>query len=276
MGLILPKRRKLLTRRGLILAAPAIIASHKAAAQFEASLFGHATGGACDPDFADVELLTHLDGTNGATSATDSSNNAQGMSMFFGAQLSTAEQKFGTASMWVNGGVCDLSGAIADYAFGSGDFTVEAWAWWDGTSATNFPGIVNFWPQVGTDSMWNLVWNRGSSPATLAFNWSTDGSSFSNSVATSGAYTPTASTWIAYACDRSGTTFRLYVNGAVVATKTASDTIFTGSGGDATIGNWGNTSSQNWTGYIDEVRVTKGIARYAGAYTPATAPFPNC
>jgi len=220
----------------------------------------------------------HLDGTNGQTTTIpDSSTQAATLSTFFGASLSTTQQKFGPTSLFVNGGVANVGGSsISNFAFGSGNFTVEAWAWWDGVSATNFPGIVAFWPGFSGDEMWSLVWNRGSTPATLAFNWSTDGSSFSNSVATSGAYTPAASTWIAYACDRSGNTFRLYVNGAVVATTTATDTIFTGGSGDCTVGNWGNTDSENWGGYVDEVRVTKGIARYAGAYTPATSAFPNC
>jgi hypothetical protein len=272
MGLILPRRK-------LLLAAPAIIGARAAEAQFiTPSMFKATPGGACDPDFADVTLLAHLDGTNGQTTTIpDSSNQAGTLSCFFGASLSTTQQKFGPTSLFVNTGVANVGGSsISNFDFGAGNFTVEAWAWWDGTSATNFPGIVAFWPGFSNDEMWSLVWNRGSSPATLAFNWSTDGASFSNSVQTAGAYTPTANTWVAYACDRSGNTFRLYVNGAVVATTTASDTIFTAGAGDATIGNWGNTDSQNWTGYVDEVRVTKGIARYAGAYTPATAAFPNC
>lgn len=273
MGKLILPRRKLLT-----LAAPAIISARAARAQFMQPLFaGGAAGGACDPDFADVSLLCHFDQSNGATTLVDSSNNVQTVLCSSGSSASTSQFKFGTASLSVNGGNTAPSGPSSLYEFGAGAFTVEAWAYWDGTSATNFPGIVAFWPGFSGTEMWSLVWNRGSSPATLAFNWSTDGTSFSNSVATAGAYTPAANTWISYACDRSGNTFRLYVNGAVVATTTASDTIFgTPSLGTANIGNWGNSSSENWTGYIDEVRVTKGIARYAGAYTPATGPFPNC
>lgn len=229
-----------------------------------------------DPYFNSVSLLCHFDQSNGATTLVDSSSNGQNVLSSSGASASTTQFQFGTASLYVNGGNTAPGGSSSLYEFGSGDFTVEASGWWDGTSATNYPGLVAFWPGFSGTEMWSLVWNRGSSPATLAFNWSTDGSSFSNSVATSGAYTPTANTWVQYACDRSGNTFRLYVNGAVVATKTASDTIYgSPSFGSGNIGNWGNSSSENWTGYIDEVRVTNGVARYAGAYTPATAAFPN-
>ncbi len=271
---------KVLTRRSL-LAAPALIglAGAAEAQPFQSAVFGHATGpGPCsaDPDYADVSLLCHFDSSNGATSYTDSGPAGQSILSSSGASASTSQFKFGTASLFVNGGNTAPGGASSLYEFGAGNFTVECWAYWDGTSATNFPGLVNFWPGFSGTEMWNLVWNRGSSPATLAFNWSTDGSSFSNSVATSGAYTPATNTWIAYACDRTGNVFRLYVNGAVVATQTASDTIFSSpSFGTGNIGNWGDSSSENWTGYIDEVRVTKGVARYSGAYTPLNCAFPN-
>lgn len=272
--MILATRRSIL---GAALAAPAIIGRAKAQPILSLLGAGPSGGGACDPDFSDVSLLCHFDQANLATTLLDSSSNAQNVLGSGGAEASTAHFKFGTASLFPNGGNTAPGGSSTLYEFGSGNFTVEAWAYWDGTSATNFPGIVAFWPGFSGTEMWSLVWNRGSTPATLAFNWSTDGTSFSNSVVTSGAYTPAANTWISYACDRSGNTFRLYVNGAVVATQTASDTIFgSPSLGTANIGNWGNSSSENWTGYIDEVRVTKGVARYAGAYTPASAAFPNC
>jgi hypothetical protein len=40
------------------------------------------------------------------------------------------------------------------------------------------------------------------------------------------------------------------------------------------IGNDGNLT-RGFIGQIDEVRITKGVARYAGAFTPPTAAFPN-
>jgi hypothetical protein len=277
---------QLVTRRGALaglLAAPAIIRARSLDAQTMPLIGGGpsgALGPVCDPSFADVTLLAHCDGTNGGTSLTDSSNVAQSITASGGAALSTSIKEFGSASVEIssNSGTSPIvtcSGAASNYAFAAGNFTVECWAYWLGGTAGSFPGLVNFFPQA-VNCMWGLVWNLGNNPATLAFNWSTDGSSFSNNVETAGAYAPAANTWISYACDRSGNVFRLYVNGAVVATKTASDTIFTALTGSCTIGNWGSTSSETWQGYIDEVRVTKGVARYAGAYTPATAAFPNC
>jgi Concanavalin A-like lectin/glucanases superfamily len=274
MGLILP-------RRSLLLAAPAIVAARSVKAQWASSMLFHqpASGGnACthDPDFADVSLLCHFDQSNGATTLVDSSSNAQAVLGSSGAAASTAHFEFGTASLAPGGGNTVPGGAASLYEFGAGNFTIECWAYWDGTSASNLATLMAFFPGFSGTEMWILGWNRNASPATLSFQWTTDGTNLTGSVATSGAYTPTANTWVSYAVDRSGNTFRLYVNGAVVGTTTASDTIYTSpSFGSGNIGNSGFSAANGWTGYIDEVRYTKGVARYAGAYTPATCPFPN-
>jgi hypothetical protein len=271
--------RLLLPRRKLLLAAPAIVTGRALAQPFSSGLqFGKpaAGGGSCthDPDFADVTLLCHMDQTNGATALLDSSSVGQSVTAGSGAAASTAHFKFGTASLLMNGGTCQPGGGDTPFLFGANPFTVECQVFWDGTVNTNLTALLAFWVGFGGTEMWRLVWNRQSSPATLAFQWSTDGTNVTNSVATSGAFAPTASTWYAIACDRSSNTFRLYINGSVVGTTTASDTIYTTpSFGNANIGS--GAGGSDWTGNFDEVRVTKGVARYAGAYTPQTCAFPN-
>lgn len=51
-----------------------------------------------DPDFASVALLLHMDGANGSASFTDSSGNAHAVTANGGAQISTAQSKFGGSS----------------------------------------------------------------------------------------------------------------------------------------------------------------------------------
>jgi hypothetical protein len=269
----------LLPRRKLFrLAAPAIIVP--GIVQAQVPLTGAGPGGAAvscaltDPSFASVTLLCHMDQTNGATSLLDSSNTAQGVTAGSGAAASTARFKFGTASLLMGGGTCQPGGGATPFNFGANPFTVECQAFWDGTVNTSLTALLAFWVAFSGTEMWRLVWNRQSSPATLAFQWSTDGTNVTNSVATAGAFAPTASTWTSIACDRSSNTFRLYINGAVVGTTTAADTIYTTpSFGNANIGS--GAGGSDWTGNFDEVRVTKGVARYAGAYTPQACAFPN-
>jgi hypothetical protein len=89
-----------------------------------------------------------------------------------------------------------------------------------------------------------------------------------------GASAPTAGAWYHIAADRDASNvLRLYVNGAVVASATVAATFFN-STRVLYIGNEGGTLSL-WQGQIDEVRITKGVARYGGAFTPPIAAFPN-
>ena len=93
-----------------------------------------AAAGNTDPYFSSVVLLAHFDGTNGATTTTDSSSYARTITLNSGAALSTTSPKFGTASLLTDGaddyGSCAAS---TDFSFGTGtDFTVEFWLKSDG------------------------------------------------------------------------------------------------------------------------------------------------
>ena len=77
------------------------------------------------------------------------------------------------------------------------------------------------------------------------------------------------SIWHHYALSREGGTFRLFIDGVLVDTKTnASAITFEG----ATIGNIASYEYK-WTGYIDELRIIRGMALYTADFTPPTAPL---
>src|SRR6185437_4647016 len=82
-----------------------------------------------------------------------------------------------------------------------------------------------------------------------------------------------ANTWYHVAFVRSGNTITAYVNGVQYgspvtdsSTATFNNQVFIGSYAD---------SYGKFQGYIDELRVTKGVARYLANFTPPNAPFPN-
>ena len=72
---------------------------------------------------------------------------------------------------------------------------------------------------------------------------------------------------------RSGTSVVCYINGVSNKTVTVSGTV-NSSPGAFRIASSTHTSGQHFNGYIDEFRVTKGVARYLGAFTPPGASFP--
>ena len=90
---------------------------------------------------------------------------------------------------------------------------------------------------------------------------------------TSPSYTLSTNTWYHIAVSRSGTTTRMFLDGVQTGSSwtdttnyTAVDYVCVGNNYPATIG---------WAGYIDDVRITKGVARYTSTFTVPSSEFPN-
>ncbi len=82
-----------------------------------------------DPNFDNVSLLLSGKGANGSTTILDSSNNNFSVTANNGAQISTAQAKFGSSSIeFLSSATTGLSvSPNTDFQFGTGDWTVEAW-----------------------------------------------------------------------------------------------------------------------------------------------------
>ena len=175
------------------------------------------------------------------------------------AKLSTAVSKFGGSSMRFDGTGDYLFSAtnIINLSFGTGDFTVECWAYWNaGVADGGFVGSVS---------------NNGMDFAYLSgtlrigrVNQAWD-STFSS-------FTPTAAVWYHIAFTRNSGTARVFVNGTQVGSNSTNNNSYAPTGG-MTIGT-SNTGDRNFNGYLDDLRITKGYARYTSNFTPPTIPFP--
>lgn len=215
-----------------------------------------------DPFYANVVALLHLDGSNGSTTFTDRKGHT-----FTGggsAALSTAEKKFGSASLLLNGTTQYIQSATStDWEMGSGDFTFEAWVR-PAVAVTTRMEIFERWASFGIGMQ---IMDTGFLRA-FATN-TTSG----NVLVGPGATTVTHNTWHHVAFVRSGTTLRLFLDGVSQGTAAFSGAI------DAisetlSIG-FDNAGSRYFNGNIDEVRITKGVARYTANFTPPSSPFPN-
>jgi hypothetical protein len=79
-------------------------------------------------------LLLHGDGTNGSTTITDSSISPKTVTAVGNAQISTAQSKFGGASIAFNGTTSYLTTpANSDFAYDA-DFTIECWLYLTGSA----------------------------------------------------------------------------------------------------------------------------------------------
>lgn len=217
-----------------------------------------------DPSFANVSLLLHMDGSNGSTAFPDSSSNAITVTRSGDAQISTAQSKFGGASALFDGSVDRLqTTSNAVFAFGTGDFTVEAWFYRTATA----PGIQAM-QILGTRPL-----NDGYADAwSLSINFQNVITFFTNTgIATSGSTLSLLNTWQHIAAVRSGTTLTLYLDGVNVGAGFNTQNYTQQILGIGAILDGTHPSF----GYIDDVRITKGVARYTANFTPPTLPFPN-
>jgi hypothetical protein len=85
-------------------------------------------------------------------------------------------------------------------------------------------------------------------------------------------------TWYHVACDRDGSgNLRVYIDGAMVSKTTGYTHNIRSGTGTADVGSVAGTNQYDFNGWMDEVRITKGVARYASdsGYTVPTAAFPR-
>ena len=183
------------------------------------------------------------------------------------AQVSTSVKKYGTGSLAFDGtgdwlAAQGFKAPLADLA---GDFTVEAWIY--PATVTGFHGIIAFTDSGG----WN-GWQFAQSGSTIYFEFLNGSGGAGGAYSSSGALT--INTWQHVAAVRSGSTITIYVNGSSVATGTYSS-YTTGASSYVGVGT-DRTKNSNWfNGYIDDLRITKGLARYTTTFTPPTAALPN-
>jgi hypothetical protein len=184
------------------------------------------------------------------------------------AQISTSVKKYGTGSLYFDGtGDYLLGPSTPNVSFGAGDFTIEAWVY-RAASPGNNQSIF----QKGRTADSNLEFSMILSGSNfLSCFYTTDGSTVAQPFSSTTAVP--LNTWTHIAITRSGSTWRCFVNGTLEATTTAAVTLYTGAG---LISSGANPIGDNpLTGYIDELRITKGYARYTATFTPPTAAFPN-
>lgn len=225
------------------------------------------TPGITDPYFSSVSLLLHCDGSNGSTTITDNSGTPKTVTVNGNAAISTAQSKFGGASVY-----CDGSGDwlnCGTHAL-TGDFAIEAWIY--PTSIQS--GYVTLWAHRSTTAGYGgacLVSNNGA----LEYFVANSAGTLWDIVGFSSGLSLTANQWQHVVLTRSGTTLRAYVNGTGGSSTTSSGTI--GTNGQMSFMAGASGGGQDVAGYIDDIRITLGSARgYTGAsITVPAAAFPN-
>jgi hypothetical protein len=180
------------------------------------------------------------------------------------AQVSTTQAKWGTTSMAFDGtGDYATTFSSTNFTLRTGDFTVECWF--------NASGLS------GQTVLASTAYPTDQQGFFLGFNGSTvyyllgDGTWISNPNSNPSTPTISTGTWYHIALVRSGSVFTVYLNGTSISTVTSTVSL-TNSNNQLCVGSRGTNNYFN--GYIDDLRITLGYARYTANFTPPAAAFP--
>jgi hypothetical protein len=181
------------------------------------------------------------------------------------ATTSTTQVKFGTGSMYFDGSGYLTAPNTGFANFGTGNFTVEWQQYFTGAwTSSNGAGIGQKLNDASTG--WIIYRNTASNINSYSFR--TVATDYASTV------TPTANVWEHWAIVRNGTTLTWYCNGTACGTFTGVSANITDSTGLLTVG-WAQRWATAFVGYIDDLRITNGIARYTSNFTAPTAALPN-
>jgi hypothetical protein len=218
---------------------------------------------AVDASFASVSALLHFYEAVGSASVQNFGHTRKGA--YLSAALSAAQTKFDGNSLYLGAGGALWLPAQTEFDLGASDFTIEMWLYiiGDNTNASE-AALCGVWNSGGATSYVLGYKKNGATNSLLIYS---SGGNFN-----SAAYTLPTGAWLHLAIDRTGTTTKWYVDGALAATIACAAT-FTAIGWGSTAMGFGGGANAN--AYITEARITKGVRRYTGAFTPPSAPFPN-
>jgi len=238
-------------------------------------------GSAVDPYAEYVTLLLHMDGPNESIAFTDNSYLQNTITVNGNAQISTTQSKFGGSSAKFDGNGDYLTiPKNAAFEFGTGDFTVESWIYPTQLSGLNDYGNAGWtivclglgangggpftgWALRYAESNDSLYWYRYDGANEYGAIGATNGSMTTN-------------TWHHVAVSRAAGTLRIYLDGVELLSEANSIDYSAINDDDLCIGRM-EIGSPPFTlyfpGYIDDLRITKGVARYVGNFTPPTAAF---
>ena len=213
-----------------------------------------------DSSIANVALLLHLDGLNGAVATTDASQYARSITFVGNAAISTTRSRFGVSSLALDGTGDYLTVPWSkDFSIEAGDFNIAMWVY---RAASGVSHYLMSGRGAGTEG-WE--W-RINATNYLQFFY-TGGSSVTGAVAVP------SGQWSLVEVNRSGTSMTLWIDGVAAGSGTVAD----GVASAATTLKIGcdNVGTTGFNGWVGEIRFTKGLSRNAVAYTPPTDRYPD-
>lgn len=224
------------------------------------------------PNDSFSRLLIQADDTNGSTAFTDTSIGSHPISANGNAHIATDQSKFGGSSIYFDGSGDFLSiPDSTDWDFGAGDFTIDFWTRINGDQA-DFAGILSGAsgdPWVG----WTILWGYAGGGSTNKISLVSNASGTWQWDLTASTTVPIQN-WTHVALVRKGNTLTLYQNGTVVGNTNVAGWNFNSAGTGLNLGKlYTNHNNYYHNGYIDELHISKGVARWTENFTPPSESY---
>jgi hypothetical protein len=187
--------------------------------------------------------------------------------------------KYGSNAMQFDGSGDYLETPFDDvYAFGTGDFTVEGWINFNSLGTGIYIGSLVSFGGAGSDNQSSWIFgyyaNNGS-PQLIFYRY--DGTT---ETLYARSWTPNLNQWYHIASSRNGTDLRLFVDGVQLGATFTSSLDFSATTTQGLVVGFirsgaGAATYSYLDGYVDDLRVTKGIARYTANFTPPSEALPK-
>ena len=219
-----------------------------------------------DVHYGNVSLLLHCDGTNNSTVFTDSSLTPKTVTAIGNAKISTTQSKFGGASAYFDGSG-DVLTLPDNTAFPSGtdNWTIETQVYPTANlGGTYYTIISNCFPI-------QIYYLNGTVCVYLSSSANGGGYFVSGMLGPNNSVAVNA--WSHIALVNNNGVYTIYVNGVAGSNPVVSATALAIAATAECIGALRDSASSPFSGYIDELRITKGIARYTANFTPPASAF---
>lgn len=210
-----------------------------------------------------TKLLLHLNGPDNSVDDADfidSSLSSHTVSQEGGARLTNYYRQFDAGSAYFDGDEYVTVSSSSDFNFG-----------------TNIPFTIDAWIRPSHLSGQQYIFDiRGNHGDYMSLRLLDNKFSVAKGVEIDGTITLYTNSWVHVALVSDGSTATIYVNGVA----DGQDESINQAGGDAysvTLGCYRTTTQSTglfFTGYIDELRVSKGIARWTSNFRPPTREYP--
>ena len=204
-----------------------------------------------------TKLLLHCDGEDGDSTFIDDSGRLHTVTRSGDVHTDTTIKKFGTASAQFDGDGDYLTiPANGDWDVGTGNFTFDCWAYLSDSDGAGYLLETRNGSYGNNFSIYHSGLNL------VFYSQGTDTISATSAL--------TLDTWHHIALVRDGSDVELFVDGVSVGTGTDANDY---QGLAPIIIGSRYTFEHYWTGYMDEIRFSKGTARWTAAFTPETSAY---